>query len=143
MGEILMTKYTTIERKEGLVLVSWLHKDLVHYGIQDSEGGMLRWKEDRIVKYYNEYVALEMRVESEVSMLSEHKRELRAALRRGEYTNKEYEPLVIPINKQIENAKTELSLFKYSELNRIFPQDHIPFCQIEEYVKKLKENEQK
>ena len=36
-----MTKYTTIERKEGLVLVSWLHKDLVHYGIQDSEGGML------------------------------------------------------------------------------------------------------
>ena len=96
-----------------------------------------------IVKYYNEYVTLEMRVESEVSMLSEHKRELRAALRRGEYTNKEYEPLVIPINKQIENAKTELSLFKYSELNRIFPQDHIPFCQIEEYVKKLKENEQK
>ena len=45
--------------------------------------------------------------------------------------------------KQIENAKTELSLFKYSELNRIFPQDHIPFYQIEEYVKKLKENEQK
>ena len=36
-----MPKYTTIERKEGLVLVSWLHKDLVHYGIQDSEGGML------------------------------------------------------------------------------------------------------
>lgn len=104
---------------------------------------MLRWKEDRIVKYYNEYVTLEMRVESEVSMLSEHKCELRAALRRGEYTNKEYEPLVIPINKQIENAKTELSLFKYSELNRISPQDHIPFCQIEEYVKKLKENEQK
>lgn len=107
------------------------------------QNAMLRWKEDRIVKYYDEYVALEMRVESEVSMLSEHKRELRAALRRGEYTNKEYEPLVIPINKQIENAKTELSLFKYSELNRIFPQDHIPFCQIEEYVKKLKENEQK
>ena len=101
------------------------------------QNAMLRWKEDRIVKYYNEYVALE------ISLLSEQKRELRAALRRGEYTNKEYEPLIIPINKQIENAKTELSLFKYSELNRIFPQDHIPFYQIEEYVKKLKENEQK
>ena len=47
------------------------------------------------------------------------------------------------MNAKIENAKTELSLFKYSELNRIFPQDHIPFYQIEEYVKKLKENEQK
>ena len=107
------------------------------------QNAMLRWKEDRIVKYYNEYVALEMRVESEISLLTEQKRELRAALRRGEYTNKEYEPLVIRINKQIENAKTELNLFKYSELNRIFPQDQILFCQIEEYVNKLKENEQK
>ena len=43
------------------------------------QNAMLRWKEDRIVKYYNEYVALEMRVESEISLLSEQKRELRAA----------------------------------------------------------------
>ena len=107
------------------------------------QNAMLRWKEDRIVKYYNDYVALEMRVETEISLLTEQKRELKAALRRGEYTNKEYEPLVIAINKQIESAKTELSLFKYSELNRIFPQDYISFCRIEEYVNKLKDNEQK
>ena len=39
--EIWMPKQTVIEQKDGLQLVSWLYKDIVHYGIQETDGGML------------------------------------------------------------------------------------------------------
>lgn len=40
-GVIWLPKQTIIEQRDGLTLVSWLYKDIVHYGIQDADGGML------------------------------------------------------------------------------------------------------
>ena len=40
-GVIWLLKQTIIEQRDGLTLVSWLYKDIVHYGIQDEDGGML------------------------------------------------------------------------------------------------------
>ena len=39
--ELWMPKQTVIESKAGLELVSWLYKDITHYGIQETGGGML------------------------------------------------------------------------------------------------------
>lgn len=39
--DVWMPKQTIIEKKDGLELVSWMYKDVVHYGIQEAGGGML------------------------------------------------------------------------------------------------------
>jgi len=36
-----LPRETVIESKPGLTLVSWMYKDIVHYGFQDDDGGML------------------------------------------------------------------------------------------------------
>lgn len=40
-GVLEMPKYKVVDQKDGLVLVSWMYKDITHYGIQEFDGEML------------------------------------------------------------------------------------------------------
>lgn len=103
---------------------------------------MLGWKEEKIVNYYKGYLDLKKLLDSEMEALAQQKRDLKAALHRGEYTNKEYESLVLPINERIEEAKVELNNYKYHEIEKVFPDENICFWMIEEEYKKIKDREQ-
>ena len=101
-----------------------------------------RWKNDEILKYYNEYKSLEANINAEVEMLMEQKADLKAAFRKGRCTLEEYESLVIPINKRIKEAQKDLDTFKIEGPRSVFPDDNIYFALIEEFVKNI-EKEQK
>lgn len=108
---------------------------------QRYRNAMCRWKEGEIVKFYHDYTMKEILTTAEVETLSEQKRDLKAALRRGEYTLKEYQPMVSAIKRSIRKANFDLSEFQREELNKIFPNDPISFYTIEEYVKGLEKED--
>lgn len=61
------------------------------------------------------------------------------ALQRGDYTNQVYERQVNDITKRINEAEEELEKFKSEEINRVFPNEGLLFCQIESEVNKFRE----
>ena len=80
-----------------------------------------------------------MRIFSKVERLLQQKRDLKMALRRGDYTNQDYERLVNAITERIKEAEDELENFKSEEINRVFPNENLLFCQIESEVNKIRE----
>lgn len=94
-----------------------------------------------VLHYYDGYLALHQRVLAETEQLNQQKRDLKAALRRGDYTSQHYERLVNAINKRINEVENELAEYKESELLKAFPEQAMPFWYIEDYAKKLREKD--
>ena len=96
---------------------------------------------ERILHYYDGYLALRQRVDTEIEQLQQQKRDLKAALHRGDYTNQIYESRVNAINQRIKEAEQELSQYKYNEILKVFPGKSIPFWKIELQAKRLREKQ--
>jgi len=96
-------------------------------------------REEKLLHFYDRYKDLEMHIFSKVEQLLQQKRDLKMALRRGDYTNQVYERQVNDITKRINEAEEELEKFKSEEINRVFPNEGLLFCQIESEVNKFRE----
>ena len=94
--------------------------------------------DERVVHFYDRYKDLEKRIFSEVEQLLQQKRDLKMALRRGDYNNQTYERLVNAITKHIGEAEQELNEFKEGEILKAFPEQTIPFWRIESHAQLLR-----
>ena len=92
--------------------------------------------DERVLHYYDGYLSLLQRVTTETERLKQQKRDLKAALRRGDYTPLIYEQQVNAITQQVNAIEQELSDYKNRELLRRFPQ---PFWYIEDYAQQLRD----
>ena len=95
--------------------------------------------DERVFHFYDRYKDLEKRIFSEVEQLLQQKRDLKMALRRGDYNNQTYERLVNAITKRINDAEQELTEFKEGEILKAFPEQTIPFWRIESHAQKLRD----
>ena len=100
-------------------------------------------REEKLLHFYDRYKDLEMHIFSKVEQLLQQKRDLKMALRRGDYTNQVYERMVNDITKRINEADEELQQFKSQEIKRVFPNENLLFCQIESEVNKIRERNDK
>ena len=101
---------------------------------------LLQLKEEKILRYYEGYKALEQQVASEVNTLKQKKRDLKTALRRGDYDQVQYERLVVRLNQIIKDEEQRLSHYQLVEIQKVFPDQALTFYQVEDYVSKLKGN---
>ena len=108
--------------------------EMLEHSLSDAR---MELREEKLLHYYNRYKDLEMRIFSKVEQLLQQKRDLKMALRRGDYISQDYERLVDAITKRINEAEEELEKFKSEEINRVFPNENLLFCQIESEVKKI------
>ena len=95
--------------------------------------------DERVLHFYDRYKDLERRIFSEVEQLLQQKRDLKMALRRGDYNNQTYERLVNAITKRIGEAEQELTEFKERKILKAFPEQTIPFWRIESYAQQLRD----
>ena len=93
---------------------------------------------ERILHYYDGYLALQQRVTTEIEGLKQQKRDLKAALHRGDYDNQSYERRVNAINLGIKEAEQELTEYKNSETLMTSQGEALPFWYIEDQAKKLR-----
>ena len=108
--------------------------EMLEHSLSDARKEL---REEKLLHYYDRYKDLEMRVFSKVEQLHQQKRDLKMALRRGDYTSQDYERLVNGITKRINEADEELQQFKSQEINRVFPNENLLFCQIVSEVRKI------
>lgn len=95
--------------------------------------------DERVLHFYDRYKDLEKRLFSEVEQLLQQKRDLKMALRRGDYNNQTYERLVNAITKRIKETEQELIDYKEEEILKVFPEQTIPFWRIENYAQQLRD----
>jgi hypothetical protein len=96
--------------------------------------------DERVLHYYDGYLSLLQRVTTETERLKQQKRDLKAALHRGDYPPLVYEQQVNAITQQVNAIEQELSDYKNRELLRRFPQ---PFWYIEDYAQQLRDRNNK
>lgn len=96
----------------------------------------LKLKEDTIIQFYEGYKALEQQVTTETEKLYQRKRDLKAALRRGEYTNKEYQPMLGELYRCMGEENRKLDDYKNMEMHRVFLDEEFTFEMIEDYYKR-------
>lgn len=77
---------------------------------------------DAVKSFYDSYVLKVTDMRRRTEILQEDNRQLRAQLRRGELTTREYQPLLIRNNKEIENIRLNVSVFQKDELSNLFPE---------------------
>lgn len=95
--------------------------------------------DERVLHFYDRYKDFEKRIFSEIEQLLQQKRNLKMALRRGDYNNQAYERLVIAITQRINEAEQELTEFKEGEILKAFPEQTMPFWRIESHAQKLRD----
>ena len=95
--------------------------------------------DERVLHFYDRYKDLERRIFSEVEQLLQQKRDLKMALRRGDYNNQTYERLVNAITKRIGEAEQELTEFKEGEILKAFPEQTVSFWRIESHAQQLRD----
>lgn len=95
--------------------------------------------DERVLHFYDRYKDLEKRITSEVEQLLQQKRDLKMALRRGDYNNQDYERLAYAITQRIRAAEQELAEYKEKEILNAFPENVQPFWRIESYAQQLRE----
>ena len=100
-------------------------------------------REEKLLHFYDRYKDLEKRLFSKVEQLLQQKRDLKMALRGGDYTNQDHERLVNAITERIKEEEEEQEKFKSEEINRVFPNENLLFCQIESEVNKIRERNDK
>ena len=114
--------------------------EMLEHSLSDARKEL---REEKLLHFYDRYKDLEMRIFSKVEQLLQQKRDLKMALRRGDYTNQVYERMVNAITQRINEAEEELEKFKSEEINRVFPNENLLFCQIESEVNKIRERNDK
>ena len=130
-----------MQSREICVLNERLHLLKAHNDEQEhhiKELGKALYNE-RVLHYYDGYLSLLQRVTTETERLKQHKRDLKAALHRGDYTPLIYERQVNAITQCIKDIEQELSDYKNRELLKCFSENVQPFWYIEDYAKKLRE----
>ena len=95
--------------------------------------------DERVLHYYDGYLSLLQRVNTETERLKQQKRDLKAALHRGDYTPLIYERQVNAITQRINAVEQELSNYKDRELLKAFPENVQPFWYIEDYAQQLRD----
>ena len=95
--------------------------------------------DERVLHFYDRYKDLEKRISSEVEQLLQQRRDLKMALRRGDYNNQDYERLVNVITRRINEAEQELTDYKEKEVLKVFPKQTMPFWHVENYAQQLRE----
>ena len=95
--------------------------------------------DERVLHFYDRYKDLEKRISLEVEQLLQQKRDLKMALRRGDYNNQDYERLVNAITRRINEAEQELTDYKEKEVLKVFPEQPMPFWHVENYAQQLRE----
>ena len=95
--------------------------------------------DERILHYYDGFLALQQRVTTEIEGLKQQKRDLKAALHRGDYDNHSYERRVNAISQRIKETEQELTEYKNSETLKTSQGEALPFWYIEDQAKKLRE----
>ena len=83
-------------------------------------------------------LALQQLVTMETEDLKQQKRDLKAALHRGDYDNQSYERRVNAISQRIKEAEQELTEYKNSETLKTSQGEALPFWYIEDQAKKLR-----
>lgn len=94
--------------------------------------------DERVLHFYDKYKDLEKRIISEVEHLLQQKRDLKMALRRGDYNSQDYERKVNAINRLIRELEQELTDYKDREILKVFPDNVQPFWLIEGYAQQLR-----
>ena len=114
--------------------------EMLEHSLSDARKEL---REEKLLHFYDRYKDLELWIFSKVEQLLQQKRDLKMALRRGDYPNQVYERQVNDITKRINEAEDELEKFKSEEINRVFPNENLLFCQIESEVNKIRERNDK
>ena len=94
--------------------------------------------DERVLHFYDRYKDLEKRIFSEMEQLLQQKRDLKMALRRGDYNIQAYERLINAITKRINEAEQELTKFKEREILKAFPEHSMSFWRIESHTQQLR-----
>ena len=71
--------------------------------------------------------------------MQQQKRDLKAALHRGDYTAQVYERQVNEITQRIKEAEQEISQYKFAEILKYFPDNSMAFWEVEAQVQKIRE----
>lgn len=101
----------------------------------------LKFKEEKICAFYIEYKDLEAKSKAEIEQIKVQKKELKAALKRGQMDNIAYQRQLTPLNKRIKELELEMSHFKFKKIHEFFPNENMNFYKIEEFIKKKNEHE--
>ena len=113
-----------------------IQKEELEHRIKELEMALF---DERVLHFYDRYKDLEKRIFSEVEQLLQQKRDLKMALRRGDYNNQTYERLVNAITQRIGESEQELTEFKEREILMAFPEQTMSFWRIESYAQQLRD----
>ena len=100
---------------------------------------LMKYNDARVSEAYTELEALRARVETEIDLIREQKRELKAELKNGRLDNITYQKKLMPLNKQIRALEMEVSACQY-DLHKRFLDDGISYDMIESYMRNKKKD---
>lgn len=100
---------------------------------------LMKYNDARVSKAYTELEALRARVETEIDLIREQKRELKAELKSGLLDNITHQKKLMPLNKQIRALEMEVSACQYNLHNK-FLDDGISYTMIEDYMRNKKKD---
>ena len=97
--------------------------------------------EEKMLRFYAEYRALEVETGFELEILQQQKRDLKASLHANEISNELYQHRLLAINGRIKEIEQEISDFKFKEIRKSFPQGDVEFYQIQSFIEKRNAND--
>ena len=77
---------------------------------------------DKVKSFYEDYMQRKEALHIRKEELTEDNHNLKARLRKGELTNKEYQPLLTKNKKEVENIDFDMHCFRKDELAALFPE---------------------
>ena len=97
--------------------------------------------EEKMLRFYAEYRALEVETGFELEILQQQKRDLKASLHANEISSELYQHRLLAINGRIKEIEQEISDFKFKEIRKSFPQGDVEFYQIQSFIEKRNAND--
>ena len=94
-----------------------------------------KYNDAKIRLYYADYQALLSEANRETAKLREQKKSLRSDLKGGKLDIINYQKAITPLNKMIGEYEYRLSSFRWNKLKELFPDEHISFEIVENYIR--------
>lgn len=102
----------------------------------------MKYNDTKIRELYAEYLEVESKINAEIDGLREQKKTLKADLKSGRINNITYQHHLTPIKQHIQDLEMHLANFRCSSVKGLFPDGDIDFTMIEQYMKKIEQNQE-
>lgn len=83
---------------------------------------LINSRSDKVKSFYEDYMQRKEALHIRKEELTEDNHNLKARLRKGELTNKEYQPLLTKNKKEVENMDFDMHCFRKDRLAALFPE---------------------